>query len=109
MILAAFKMIIPQEKHAEVAKILTRTVERTLVEHGCISCHFYSDLQDKRVFMLEEIWETNDDLVLHLRSDDFRNILLVAETALETPEIIFSDVIPGNGMETIGKVRSVGG
>jgi quinol monooxygenase YgiN len=98
-------MVIPWEKQREVIKILTRTVERTRVEQGCISCHFYSDLQDKRGFMLEEIWETNDDFARHLRSDDFRNVLVVAETALEAPDIIFSDVIPGNGIEAIKKLR----
>jgi quinol monooxygenase YgiN len=105
MILATFRMIIPPEKHGEVSKILTRTSERTRVEHGCISCHFYSDLQDKRGVVLEEVWKTNDDLVHHLRSDDFRDVLLVVEIALEAPEILFSNVIPENGMETIEKVR----
>jgi quinol monooxygenase YgiN len=109
MILATFKMMIPLEKHAEVTKILTRTVERTRVEPGCASCHFYLDMQDKRGVVLEEAWMSNDDLVRHLKSEDFRDVLLVAETALEAPEIIFSDVIQGNGMETIGKVRSVEG
>jgi quinol monooxygenase YgiN len=43
MILATFKMKIPLEKHAEVSKILTRTVERTRVEPGCASCHKKGD------------------------------------------------------------------
>jgi quinol monooxygenase YgiN len=106
MIHTTLRMVIPLEKQREVTKILTRTVERTRVEHGCISCHFYSDLQDERGFMLEEIWKTNDDLVRHLRSDDFRNVLLVAETALEAPDILFSDVIPGDGIDAIKRVRS---
>jgi quinol monooxygenase YgiN len=106
MILAAFKMMIPSDKRSEVVKLLSRTVERTRVEPSCISCHFYSDLPDERGFMLEEIWKTNDDLVRHLRSDDFRNVLLVAEMSLVAPEIIFSTIIPGSGMTTIEKARN---
>lgn len=108
MILGTFKIMIPLKKQGEVGKILTRMVERTRVESGCISCHFYKDVQDNSVFVLEETWLTNDDLERHLRSDDFRDLLLVAETSLQAPEIIFSDIIPGNGMEAIEKARNRG-
>jgi quinol monooxygenase YgiN len=105
MILASFKMMIPSDKRSEVVSLLSRTVERTRVEPSCVSCHFYHDFQDERGLVLEEIWKTEDDLVRHLKSEDFRNVLLVAEMSLVAPEIIFSTVIPGSGMTTIEKAR----
>jgi quinol monooxygenase YgiN len=106
MILVSFRMVIPAKKRKEVAGILRGTVERTLAEQGCMSCYFYSDVQDDRGLMLEEVWKTNDDLTHHLKSQVFRDVLLVAENALEAPEIRFSHVMPGNGMETIENARS---
>lgn len=105
MILAAFRMMIPAEKHAEAIKILTRTVERTRVEPGCLSCHLYIDAQDNDGFGLEEVWRTSEDLVYHLRSEDFRNVLLVAETAMEVPQIWFSTINSPDAMEIIEQAR----
>jgi len=39
--------------------------------------------------MLEEIWRSKEDMDIHPRSDEFRNVLLVLEMALEDPEIRF--------------------
>lgn len=106
MILATFRLMIPADKRSEVIKILTRTVEKTRVEPGCESCHFYHDFEDKRGLVLEEIWKTDDDLARYLKSEDFRDVLLVAEMSLVEPEINFSAIMPGSGMETIEKARS---
>ena len=105
MILATFRMMIPESKRAEAIKILTRTVERTRAEPGCLSCHLYIDAQDNSGFGLAEVWRTNEDLVYHIRSEDFRNVLLVAETAMELPEIWFSTIDARNAMETIEQAR----
>ena len=109
MILATFKMMIPLEKHAEVAKILTRTVERTRVEPDGTGCHFYMDMQDKRGVVIEEAWMSNDDLVRHLSRKTSGTYFLWQKLPLKHRREVFSDVIQGNGMETIGKVRSVEG
>jgi quinol monooxygenase YgiN len=109
MIAVTFRMVIPPEKHAEVTEILTRTAERTNLEQGCMSCHLYSDLSDSsdsRGFMLGEVWKTNDDLTHYLKSEIVRDVLIVAEVALEAPEITFSELLPGDGMATIEKARS---
>ena len=105
MILATFRILFHPAKHSEVAKILTRIVERTHVELGCISSHLYIDAQDQRGFVIEEVWMTNDDLVRHLRSEEFLDVLLVTEIAVEATEIRFSSIMPVNDMETIEKVR----
>jgi quinol monooxygenase YgiN len=106
VILLTFRVMIPLKKQADATEILTRTAERTRAEQGCVSCHFYSDVHDNRGFMLEEVWKTDDDLTRHLRSEIFRDVLFVADIALEEPEIRFSDIAPIGGMATIEKARS---
>jgi hypothetical protein len=56
--------------------------------------------------MLEEVWRSEEDLVLHLRSDEYRSLLLVLEMALKQPEIRFDTISISTGIETIEKARS---
>ena len=75
-------------------------------EPGCISCHIYGDLQENDVFMLKEVWRSEEDLDLHLRSDEYRNLLVILEMALEQPEIRFDTISSSTGIETIEKARN---
>jgi quinol monooxygenase YgiN len=79
--------------------------ERTRVESGCIMCRIYQDVQKEHAIMLEEIWKNEEDLNRHLRSDEYRNVLLVVEMATEQPEIRFETIVSTKGIETIEKAR----
>ena len=87
-------------------KILRSMAEQCRDDPGCLSCHIYEDLQEKNVLMLEEVWRSEEDLDLHLRSDEYRNLLLVLEMALKQPEIRFDTISSSTGIETIEKARS---
>ena len=99
-------MTIPPQKSGEVLKIIRSVVEQFRDDPGCLSCHLYGDLQEKNVLMLEEVWRSEEDLELHLRSDEYRNLLLVLEMALKQPEIRFDTISSSTGIETIEKARS---
>ena len=105
MIQATIRMTIPPQKSGEVLKILKSVVELCRDGPGCLSCHLYGDLQEKNVLMLEEVWRSDEDLNLHLRSDEYRNLLLVLEMALKQPEIRFNTISSSTGIETIEKAR----
>ena len=105
MILATIRMVIPSRKSGEVLKTLRSMAAQCSAEPGCLSCHIYGDLQKKDVLMLEEIWRSRKELDLHLRSDEFRNVLLVLEMALEDPEIRFGTISSSTGIETIEEAR----
>ena len=79
MIQATIRMTIPPQKSGEALKILGSVAELCRYDPGCLSCHIYGDLQEKNVLMLEEVWRSEEDLDLHLRSDEYRNLLLVLE------------------------------
>ena len=72
---------------------------------GCLSCHIYGDLQEENVLMLEEAWRAEEDMEIHLRSVEYRNLLLVLELALEPPEIRFDAIASSTGIESIEKAR----
>ena len=105
MIQATITMRIPPQKSGEALRIFKSITEQCMDEPGCLSCHIYGDLQEKNVFMLKEVWRSEEDLDLHLRSDEYRNLLLILEMALEQPEIRFDTISRSTGIETIEKAR----
>jgi len=106
MILATIRMMIPPKKRDDALRILRSLTEQCKDEPGCISCRIYGDLQEKGVLMFEELWRTEEDLDLHIRSDEYLNLLLVVEMALKQPEIMFNAISSSTGIETIEKARS---
>jgi quinol monooxygenase YgiN len=106
MILATIRMTIPPKKRCEALKILRSMAEQCRDDPGCLSSHIYEDLQENNVIMLEEVWRAQEDLDLHLRSDEYRNLLLVLEMALQQPEIRFNTISNTTGIDTIEKARN---
>ena len=106
MVLASIRMIIPPKKRGEVLKILRSMGEQCKVHPGCLGCHIYDDVQEDNVLMFEEMWRNEEDLVQHLRSKEYQDLLLVMEMALKHPEVRFNTVSTSTGIETIEKARS---
>ncbi len=105
MILATIRIMVAPRRRSEALEILNRAAERTRVQPGCLSCRIYHDEQVEAVFMVEEVWECQEDLNRHLRSDDYRHVLFVTEMAVEPPEIAFRTISQSAGFEIIEKAR----
>jgi len=56
--------------------------------------------------LFEQLWSNEADLERHLRSDEYRQVLLVLEMAIKQPEIRFDTILSSTGIETIEKARS---
>jgi len=106
MIHSTLRIMTAPAKRDEAFAILRSMAERTRVMSGCISCRVYRDAQEDCSLMFEEIWMSEVDLNRHIRSEEYRNVLLVAEMAVEKPEIRFETVSQVTGMETIEKARA---
>lgn len=106
MILATIRMTIPPKKRDEALKILRSVSDRCKDHSGCLGCYIYEDVQENNVIMFEEMWKSEGDLERHLRSHEYRNVLLVMEMALKQPEIRFNTISSSTGLETIEKARS---
>jgi quinol monooxygenase YgiN len=105
MIHSTVRMAFPTGQLREALGILSPLAERVRVDPACLACHVYQDMQAEGVLMLEEVWRSEDDLVRHLRSNEYRNVLLVMEMALKPPEISFNTVSHSAGLETIERAR----
>jgi quinol monooxygenase YgiN len=106
MIHATIRMTIPPQKSDAVLGILRSVLEQCGDNPQCLSSHLYRDLQENNVLMLEQIWSTEEDLNYHIRSDEYRNLLLALELAVKRPEIRFNVISSSSGIETIEKARN---
>jgi len=93
MIHATIRMVIPPNKRAEAQRILISVMERTRFIPGCIRCCMYQGLNDRNVIMIDQLWQSSEDLECHLRSEDYLKMLLVVEMATEQPDIRFDTIL----------------
>lgn len=75
------------------------------MQSGCFRCDIHEDLQQKNSILFSSLWSSKEDFEQHLRSDYFRNALLVLEMAEKKPEIRFDEISGSSGMETVEKAR----
>ncbi len=105
MILATLRMTFSPKKVAEALRILRSITGQSRVQPGCLSCRIYRNGQQDNVIMFEQYWGNEADLENYLRSDEYRQVLMVLEMAIKQPEIRFGTISSSTGIETIGKAR----
>jgi quinol monooxygenase YgiN len=105
VITATLRIKVRLHKRSEVLEMLKSTWESAGAEPGCVSCHMYQDLHDGNMIVFEEVWESQADLDRHIRSDRYKYILAVMDTASEPPEIKFNTISNTGGMKVIRAAR----
>lgn len=105
MIRSAMRVVTCPEKRNEATSILRSLVSRVRGLAGCSACRAYSDVLDEHALLLESVWESEEELNRHLRSEEFHKVLLVLEMAAEQPEIRFETISLVTGIETIVRAR----
>lgn len=106
MIISTIRMAIPAEKHNDALRIIRQITVQSKDNPGCLSYYFYRDIEDNNVLMLQGNWKTEEDLERHVRSEDYRNLLLVLEMSLKQPKVRFDTISSSIGIEKIEKIRS---
>jgi quinol monooxygenase YgiN len=89
------------EKRMELSQTLVSLSGLTRMAKGCRRCDFCQSIEDEyQLFILEE-WDTQENLMSHLKSVHFR-VLKGAMNLLQEPyEMIFHTVFHPAGMEEI--------
>ena len=105
MVRSSIRMLIPLEKESEALEILCSISEQIRFETGCLSCRVYRGVDEEHTIMFEQFWANADYALNHLRSEIYRNILLVIEMAKEPPEVRFDVIASSSGLETIEEAR----
>lgn len=104
MIIVTLKLKVVPEKRWDVLKTIHTIIGPTMVQAGCLHCGFYSSTQNDDELILLEKWESQVQLEIHIRSDEFRKIISAMETVIEPPEISFNNVASTEGMELVERI-----
>jgi hypothetical protein len=78
----------------------------TRVEPGCLFCRLYEDVETAGTLTLVEEWSSLLDFERRLRSEAYRQLLLLMELSPEAPVIQFHSVHSTAGMDAILAARS---
>jgi quinol monooxygenase YgiN len=105
MIHSTVRMVLPARQLIEVMGLLAPMVQRTRTERGCLDCQLHRDALEENVLIVEEKWATEADLERHIRSQDYRQLLLIMELARRPPEVRFDTVSGSEGFEAVARIR----
>jgi quinol monooxygenase YgiN len=107
MIIERIAVLVTPEMREDLRRAFSSLVGPTCVEPGCISCELYQEVGNPNRFCLETRWKTDWELIRHLRSEQYRSLLIFLELSSEPPQIEFHDVVETKGLELIREVRQV--
>ena len=99
-------IVSPPGQRQGFVQALRSVVGPTRVEPGCLFCHLYEDVDIPGSFTLVEDWVSPEDFERRLRSEAYRQLLLLMELSPEPPVIQFYSVSSTAGMDAILAARS---
>jgi quinol monooxygenase YgiN len=98
MILAIIRMKVLPEKRLELSQTVASLISSIRMEKGCNRYDFYQSTEDENELLLLEEWDTQENLMSHLKSERFR-VLRGAMNLLREPyEMMFHTVFHPAGM-----------
>ena len=78
----------------------------TSVATDCISCRLFQEVGNSASLLLYQEWKSEEALRGYIRSDEFRLLLGLMETASEKPELRFHSLSGSRGLDLVREVRS---
>ncbi len=101
MILVTIRMKVLAEKRRELSQTISSLIGSIRTEKGCRRCDFCQSMEDENELSLLEEWDTQENLMGHLKSGRFK-ILRGAMNLLQEPyEMMFHTVFHPAGMAEI--------
>ena len=95
MILVIMRMKVLAEKRKELSQTIASLIGLLRTERGCQRCDFCQSMEDENELCLLEEWDTQENLMLHLKSGRFK-VLRGAMNLLQEPyEMMFHTVAGG--------------
>ena len=108
MLVCSITLILSEKDRRKVVSSLLPVVGSTRVQPGCQVCSMLTDVDDPRVLVLWEEWDTQENLDRHLRSSDYRLVIAAMELSQQAPQINFNSVHARSGIEVVEAARLPG-
>ena len=101
MILLTIRMNVRSEKRMELSQTIASLSSSIRMEKGCNRCDFCQSTEDENRFFLLEEWDTQENLMTHLKSEHFKVIRGAMNLLQEPYERMFYTVFHPAGMNKI--------
>jgi quinol monooxygenase YgiN len=101
MTLLIIRMNVLSEKRMELSQTIASLSISTRREKGCKRCEFCRSIEDEDRFFLLEEWDTQENLIAHLKSDHFRVLRGTINLLQEPYEMMFHNVFHPVEMEKV--------
>jgi quinol monooxygenase YgiN len=105
MIIESIGIVAHRENRKELQAALSYLLGPTRVEAGCVHCRLYQDVNDLNTLYFESVWKTEADLLRHLRSEIYKQLLVLLELGAEPPSVQFHTVSETHGLEFVHATR----
>ena len=106
MHIVTLRIKVPRDQRSNFLDAARRVVGPTTVQPGCISCRFYQELDNPDSLILIQEWGNRDSLNHHMRSDEYRTILSLIESAEKAPKFKLNTIAKTEGLEAIKAARN---
>lgn len=105
MVISTLRIVTAAKSRVQVVRTLIAQLGPLRVQPGCVRCDLYQDIENREVVTLVEEWESQAELDLRLRSDEYRAVLETIELAQEQPIIHFDTITRRAGLEIVASAR----
>ena len=80
-------------------QLLLSTVSRTESKSGCVSCSVGLDATEPTRVRYHEAWSTESAFRRHVRSEEFRRVLVAMDLCREEPEVTVGTIAGPRGID----------
>ena len=105
MVVSTLRILTAPQSRAGVVRALAAQLGPMRVQPGCLRCDLYQDLENTEAITLVEEWDSQANLDLRLRSEEYRAVLGAIELAQEQPVLHFDTVLRRAGLEIVVSAR----
>jgi quinol monooxygenase YgiN len=106
MILVTIRMKTLHEKRIELSQTIALLIRSIRGEEGCRRCDFYQNMEDENELCLLELWDSRENLMIHLKSERFKIIRGAMNLLKEPYEMMFHTVSLPAGLEAGGGFKT---
>jgi len=106
VIIESIRIAVTPTKYEQLRRALVAWAGPTSVESGCLSCRILQENNEPQAFCYQAQWNSQDDLVRHIRTDHYKRLLALMDLGKEPPLVEFHTVVETKGLDLIERTRT---
>jgi quinol monooxygenase YgiN len=108
VIVFSMQIVATEKKRMMILSTLAAGLGSTRVTPGCLAANIYRDVENGKVLMLVEEWESREEFDRQLDSEKLKTLVAAMETSSEAPVVHIDDVTREGGIHRLPFRRSGG-